>query len=100
MSWWHDAACREHPTVPSDAWFDLIKGYPGQDGMQALLVCRNECPVKDQCKADFMTARPKSLIAGGGWFDSDGTYKDPKNIQEMIKWRQRGLRRKKAEEKV
>jgi hypothetical protein len=70
--WEDDALCANHPILPKNAWLNVEDGYPQGDGCEALLVCRTQCPVMDECKRWY---RGKDVIAGGGWFGSNGGFR-------------------------
>lgn len=75
--WVDRASCRGHPVLGPDAWFEVEKGFPRNDGAAALLVCRRVCPVRLDCKASINNE--VNAIAGGGWFDSRGRFREPKS---------------------
>jgi len=72
--WTDDAECRDHPTLPAEAWFEFGDGMPKGDGLKALMVCRYRCPVAEECAklAPFTEA-----IAGGGWWDRAERFHNP-----------------------
>jgi hypothetical protein len=71
---WEDhAACRNHPALSPEAWFQLENGVPRGDGAHALYVCRYVCPVMRQCRDWY---RGHHAIAGGGWWDHLGKFRD------------------------
>jgi hypothetical protein len=69
-------ACFDHPILPPDAWTQVEKSYPRDDGAKALLVCRMACPVRAECKE--LVPRGVDTISGGGWTDRKGQYREPK----------------------
>lgn len=71
------AACRDHPILAEDAWSEVRKNYPRDEGAKALLVCRLACPVRAECKELF--PQGVDAIAGGGWFNRRGDYREPKD---------------------
>lgn len=68
--WESRAACFNHAFLPPDAWGGMKDSGPTEEGADAWLVCTFVCPVKRECAAKF---RGADIIAGGGWFKSDGT---------------------------
>jgi hypothetical protein len=88
MAWYHEAACNGHVNLGPDAWFDVANGYPGKEGVFAVKACLS-CPVMEICRMEMMLEEPKNMIAGGGWFDNKGVFKEPTNVPAMIKWRKR-----------
>ena len=72
--WLDYAACRNHPVLGPDAWFEVVNGRPQGQGAQALIVCRHVCPVMQQCRERYHGVE---AIAGGGWFDRLGHFKNP-----------------------
>lgn len=75
--WVRHASCRNHPVLGPDAWFQVDKGFPRNEGAGALLVCRRVCPVRLECRA--WVTRDVNAIAGGGWFDGRGRFHEPKS---------------------
>jgi hypothetical protein len=81
-TWTEDAACLKHPFLGPDAWSEVLYGYPRNEGIQAALVCRFACPVRQQCKDSGY--RAKEMIAGGGWFNRHGYFnQDPEGKLEL-----------------
>lgn len=72
FDWEDDAACANHPILPKNAWLAVDDGYPVGEGCEALLVCRTQCPVVNECQAWY---RGKDVVAGGGWFGSNGRFR-------------------------
>lgn len=71
--WWRLAACHNHPFLNAEAWFDVEAGVPRDQGARALIVCRFSCPVREKCREKYQGV---DAIAGGGWFDGNGTFHD------------------------
>jgi hypothetical protein len=74
--WMLDASCRNHPGLPPDSWFNVSRGFPQGTGLKALAICQMECPVKVKCRLWMKRIPSVETIAGGGWFDSSGKFKD------------------------
>jgi len=73
-SWLDRAACRDHPVLSPDAWFEVINAAPKGQGAEAMMVCRYVCPVMNECRANYQGIE---AIAGGGWFDAKGQFYEP-----------------------
>lgn len=69
--WLDYAACRDHPLLEPDSWFQINFGYPHGVGAQAALVCRFACPVAIECRNHI---QGRDIIAGGGWYNRNGVF--------------------------
>lgn len=74
LEWLDRAPCTRHPLLPPDAWFEVRRGVPAENGLKAFLVCRFACPVRKECST---VAHAKETIYGGGWTDGSGTFINP-----------------------
>lgn len=72
-TWETYASCRNHPELSPDAWSGVVQGSPRDEGAEALIVCRQVCPVQRQCRDEFTGI---SMVAGGGWFNGHGHFDD------------------------
>jgi transcription factor WhiB len=78
---WEDyAACRNHPELDADAWSGVVQGSPRDEGAEALIVCRQVCPVRRQCREHFQGI---SMVAGGGWFNGHGEFDDADGLLDI-----------------
>lgn len=92
-AWRAHAACQGHKTLPPDAWFDMSNGFPQSQGIDALEVCLNVCPVREECKAELIEYPDKNWIFGGGWVNNRGVWRElSKGLEVARKWRARALR--------
>lgn len=78
--WSEQAACRDHPLLEPDAWFELRAGVPRGDGLKAMIVCRFACPVKAECGT---LVHDRNTIAAGGWTNNRGVFSNPGNGEYM-----------------
>lgn len=76
-NWAERGTCYQHP-LGLDAWTNVQAGRPRGDGIQALDLCQNVCPVKRECRAYWEGFKdpPINIIGGGGWWDGRGRWRD------------------------
>jgi hypothetical protein len=72
VDWADHAVCANHPVLHKNAWLKLNEGHPKGEGSEAVIVCRMACPVRVECEKWY---RGRDVIAGGGWFGSNGAYR-------------------------
>jgi hypothetical protein len=78
---WEDyAACNNHPELSADAWSHVDQGSPRGEGAEALIVCRQACPVRQNCRDNFEGI---SMVAGGGWFNAHGEFTDADGLLDI-----------------
>lgn len=75
-TWTDRAACRNHPSLPPDAWHEVRNRQPVGLGVEALAVCRYRCSVRKECLEATESARTNETIAGGSWWDHEGKKHD------------------------
>lgn len=78
--WQDHASCRDHPELDPDAWSHVIQGGPREVGAEALIVCRQVCPVMRECRQHF---RGVGIVAGGGWFNGHGEFEDANGLLDI-----------------
>lgn len=94
MAWARWAACRDHPVLGPDAWFDMDRGNPQAEGVEAIAVCMTECAVMMECREAMFAIGARDQVAGGGWFDPKGHFHRLSSIENARKWRARRNREK------
>jgi hypothetical protein len=79
-TWEQHAACSNHPELEPNAWSHVIQGSPRDEGAEALIVCRQVCPVRWNCRESFEGV---SIVAGGGWFNGHGVFDDANGLLDV-----------------
>lgn len=73
MDFMAGGSCFRHDFLPIDAWSEVSNTGPRAAGVDALLVCRFSCPIRQQCRDQFQGV---GIVAGGGWWDQKGNPRD------------------------